>query len=138
GHAERVARRDRRAPRRPGGARRVARRTGRTGRRGTTDLELHRSRDVPSGRGAARRPGHARSVSESRASFLDAFHVAWFELVDALRSRKALALRGLYRAASGAAASIFLRVLKEIETNAADLLHVAPTTGTGTMTSVLH
>jgi ABC-type transport system involved in multi-copper enzyme maturation permease subunit len=75
-------------------------------------------------------------VSE-RASFADAFHVAWFELVDALRSRKALALLGLYVAASGAAASLFLRVLKEIETNAASLLHVAPTTHTGTMTSVL-
>jgi len=76
-------------------------------------------------------------VSEPRASFLDAFHVAWFELVDALRSRKALALLGLYMAASGAAASIFLRVLEEIETNAAELLHVAATTRTGTMTSVL-
>jgi ABC-type transport system involved in multi-copper enzyme maturation permease subunit len=76
-------------------------------------------------------------VSEPRASFLDAFHVAWFELVDALRSRKALALLGLYTAASGAAASIFLRVLEEIEKNAAELLHVAPTTPTGTMTSVL-
>lgn len=72
-----------------------------------------------------------------RTSFLDAFHVAWFELVDALRSRKALALLGLYTAAAGAAASLFLRVLKEIETNAAQLLHVAPTTQTGTMTSVL-
>jgi ABC-type transport system involved in multi-copper enzyme maturation permease subunit len=76
-------------------------------------------------------------VRGARTSFGDALHVAWFELVDALRSRKALALLGLYAAASGASASVFLRVLKEIETNAAALLHVAPTTQTGTMTSVL-
>ncbi len=76
-------------------------------------------------------------MSEPRTSFADAFHVAWFELVDALRSRKALALLALYAAASGAGASIFLRVLKEIETNAASLLHVAPTSHTGTMTAVL-
>jgi ABC-type transport system involved in multi-copper enzyme maturation permease subunit len=60
--------------------------------------------------------------------------VAWFEVVDAVRSRKAIALLTLYVAGSGAAAALLVHVIQQIEEHAAEALHVASTERPGTMT----
>lgn len=63
--------------------------------------------------------------------------VARFELWDAMRSKKALALLILYLTASLAGTALFIRTVEAIEGALADTLAVARTAQVGTMTSTL-
>lgn len=67
----------------------------------------------------------------------DILLVAGFDLLDSLRSRKALVLLVLYLAGSVGAALIFLEALSSVEAAAADTLRVAATEQPGTMTEQL-
>lgn len=63
--------------------------------------------------------------------------VASFDFLESLRSRKAIALLVLYLAGALAATGIFVRVLRAVESAAADALRVAKTESAGAMTSEL-
>lgn len=63
--------------------------------------------------------------------------VARFELLDSIRSKKALALLILYLTASLAGTALFIRTVEAIEAALADTLAVARTAQAGTMTSAL-
>ncbi len=63
--------------------------------------------------------------------------VARFELWDAIRSKKALALLILYLTASLAGTALFIRTVEAIEGALADTLAVSHTAQAGTMTSTL-
>lgn len=60
--------------------------------------------------------------------------IAAFDFGESIRSRKALALLGLYLAGSLAATGVFIRVLQSIENTAAETLQVAATERPGAMT----
>jgi len=63
--------------------------------------------------------------------------VAGFDLMESLRSRKALVLLALYVAGSVGASFIFLEALSSVEDVAAEQLRVATTTQPGAMTDTL-
>ncbi|MEL6343586.1 MAG: ABC transporter permease subunit [Myxococcota bacterium] len=63
--------------------------------------------------------------------------VAWFDLRESLRSRKALALMFIYLMGAMAATGIFVTVLAEVEAVMADTLMVARTARPGAMTQAL-
>lgn len=60
--------------------------------------------------------------------------IAWFDLLDSLRSRRAIALLVLYVAGSAAASLIFVRVMREVENASAGALAVSGTDKPGAMT----
>ena len=63
--------------------------------------------------------------------------IAWFDLQESLRSRKALALLVIYLMGSMAATGLFVAVLSEIETAMAEALAVSATSKPGAMTASL-
>lgn len=60
--------------------------------------------------------------------------VGWFDFLESIRSKKAIALLVLYLAGSLAATGVFVRVLHAIESTVADTLKVSRTERAGAMT----
>ena len=67
----------------------------------------------------------------------DTLIVAWFDLRESLRSRKALALMVIYLIGAMAATGLFVALLAEVESAVASSLAVSQTNRPGAMTEAL-